>query len=169
MSLHDDLLRQAVYLAEREPRRPKQASLRRSVSASYYALYHLLVDSAVRRLVSGSDREALRDCLRRGFNHTTMKRNARQFASSNLSPALEPGLSGLPIPRELAAVADTFADLQEHRHAADYDLGRTFSRFEARSIAFDAAFAFHNWSSIRSTLQADVFLVGLLVGDRLRN
>ena len=169
MSLHDDLLRQAVHLAEREPRRPKQASLRRSVSASYYALYHLLVDSAVRRFLPGSDRQALRDCLRRGFNHTTMKRTARQFASSNLSPALEPGLNGLPIPPKLAAVADTFADLQEHRHAADYDLGRTFSRFEARSIAFDTAFAFHNWSRVRTTVQADVFLVGLLAGDRLRN
>jgi uncharacterized protein (UPF0332 family) len=29
-------------LARREPRRPKEASLRRSISAAYYALFHQL-------------------------------------------------------------------------------------------------------------------------------
>ena len=43
MTVHDDLLAQALHLASKEPRRPRQASLRRSVSASYYAVYHLLV------------------------------------------------------------------------------------------------------------------------------
>ena len=53
MTLQRDLLAQARHLATREPKRPKQASLRRSVSASYYAVFHLLVDNGVRRLVSG--------------------------------------------------------------------------------------------------------------------
>ena len=43
----------------KEPRRPKQASLRRAVSAACYALFHLLVDDAERafldwRVVRGS-------------------------------------------------------------------------------------------------------------------
>ena len=38
MSLHQDLLAQARHLLRKEPRRPKQASLRRAVSAAYYAL-----------------------------------------------------------------------------------------------------------------------------------
>ncbi len=50
MSLHDDLLEQAKHLANREPRRPKQASLRRAISAAYYALFHLLVDEATKLL-----------------------------------------------------------------------------------------------------------------------
>ena len=57
MSLPRDLLAQATLLATKEPRRPRQASLRRSVSASHYALFHLLVDTAARRLVSGNDRQ----------------------------------------------------------------------------------------------------------------
>ena len=52
MSLPRDLLAQAKLLATKEKSRPKQASLRRSVSAAYYALFHLLVDAAARRLVS---------------------------------------------------------------------------------------------------------------------
>ena len=51
MSLHGDLLDQASRLAVQEPRRPRQASLRRAVSAAYYALFHLLVDAATRHEV----------------------------------------------------------------------------------------------------------------------
>jgi hypothetical protein len=42
MSFPNDLLEQARHLANREPKRPKQASLRRAVSTAYYALFHLL-------------------------------------------------------------------------------------------------------------------------------
>ena len=60
MSLHGDLLRQAQQLALREPKRPHQASLRRSISASYYGLFHLLIDDAVTLMVTGADRGGLR-------------------------------------------------------------------------------------------------------------
>ena len=46
MSLHDDLLVRAEHLIHKEPRRPRQASLKRAVSTSYYALFHLLVSEA---------------------------------------------------------------------------------------------------------------------------
>src|ERR1700722_19345356 len=42
MSFPIDLLEQARHLANREPKRPKQASLRRAVSTAYYAIFHLL-------------------------------------------------------------------------------------------------------------------------------
>src|SRR5208337_2257920 len=42
MSLHAELLDQAEQLAQLDPRRPKQANLRRAVSSAYYALFHLL-------------------------------------------------------------------------------------------------------------------------------
>ena len=74
MSLPRDRLAQAKLLATKEKSRPKQASLRRSVSAAYYALFHLLVDAAAGRLVSGADRQPLRECLSRAFDHGVMKR-----------------------------------------------------------------------------------------------
>ena len=85
MSLPRDLLAQARLLATKESSRPKQARLRRAVSAAYYALFHLLVSDAVRRLLAGSDREALRNCLSRAFDHAVMKRVARQFAQRGRS------------------------------------------------------------------------------------
>src|ERR1035438_6153633 len=47
MALADDLLEQAHHLAKREPKRPRQASLRRAVSTAYYSLFHLLISSAI--------------------------------------------------------------------------------------------------------------------------
>jgi hypothetical protein len=75
MSLHSELLEQARHLATREHRRPKQASLRRAVSAAYYALFHLLTDESTRSLISGNgaDRHELRQALRRSFVHADMK------------------------------------------------------------------------------------------------
>ena len=46
MTLAADLLKQAERLAKLEPKRPKQASLRRSISAAYYSLFHLLMGTS---------------------------------------------------------------------------------------------------------------------------
>ncbi len=67
MNLHAELLKQAHFLARKEPKKPTQASLRRSVSASYYALFHLLVDEATRLMLSGNVRGSLRDSLAHDF------------------------------------------------------------------------------------------------------
>ena len=64
MTLANDLLAQAKHLATKEPRRPRDASLRRAVSSAYYALFHLLTAEASKLLVSGSDREGLRNSSR---------------------------------------------------------------------------------------------------------
>ena len=169
MTLPRDLLAQARLLAEKEPRRPKQASLRRAVSAAYYALFHLLVDDASRRLMGGASRSALRGCLARAFNHVTMKTVARQFAEGVVSPKLIPGLNGEAPQRELVAVAGAFVDLQQYRHEADYDTRRRFTRIEALNITGDAERAFLDWRVVRGSAQADTFLVGLLAFDRMRS
>ena len=54
------MLKQARFLARKEPKKPTQeASLRRSVSASYYALFHLPVDEATSLMLSGTGRGSL--------------------------------------------------------------------------------------------------------------
>ncbi len=49
MSLASDLLDQASILADLDPMKPKQASLRRAISAAYYSVFHLLIDDGARR------------------------------------------------------------------------------------------------------------------------
>ncbi len=168
MSLPRDLLAQARLLAAKEPSRPKQASLRRAVSAAYYALFHLRVGDAVRRLLAGSDREALRHCPGRAFDHAVMKRVAVQFAQRGVSPKLEPGLNQLPLQEEIVRVAAAFVDLQQQRHEADYDMGRSFTRLEVLSLISDAEGAFVDWRAVRHSVQADTFLIGLLAFEKIR-
>ena len=47
MPLHDDLLKLAKELVDRNPAAPVEADLRRGVSTAYYALFHLLVHDQV--------------------------------------------------------------------------------------------------------------------------
>jgi hypothetical protein len=72
MSLHDDLIEQARHLAGREPKRPRQASLRRAIAAAYYAVFHLLVADAVKSVAPRMP-EGLRSQVRRAFGHSAMK------------------------------------------------------------------------------------------------
>jgi hypothetical protein len=50
VTLHRELLSQAYHLATKEPKNPRQASLRRAVSSAYYALFHLLLYEATHML-----------------------------------------------------------------------------------------------------------------------
>ena len=169
MSLHSDLLAQARHLARRESKRPRQASLRRSVSASYYAVFHMLIDEAARRMISGGGRTALRHCLARAYTHRNMRRVAKQFAGRGISPKLLPGLNGLPLQPELVAVAAAFDDLQQARHEADYGIARRFTRREVLALVNQADRAFADWQQIRKTVQADTFLAGLLAFGNMQS
>lgn len=64
-----DLLEQAKHLANREKKRPRQASLRRSVSTAYYALFHLLIHEATLNW----NKVEQRALLARFFEHGKMK------------------------------------------------------------------------------------------------
>jgi uncharacterized protein (UPF0332 family) len=169
VSLPKDLLQQASHLATRERRRPRQASLRRAVSAAYYALFHLLVEEATARLVTGSDRAALRTVLGRAFAHAAMKDAAEGFARNNVSAKLLPALSGTPVQRELASVAAAFVELQQARHEADYDTARRFTRQECLDLVDRAMQAFADWRVVRQTVPADTFLVALLAQKQMRS
>ena len=78
-----------------------------------------------------------------------MKRVARQFAERTVSPRLSPGLNGLPLQDEIVRVAAAFVDLQQHRHEADYDVGRRFTRLKVLNIVSDAERAFVDWRAVR--------------------
>ena len=168
MSFHRDLLRQARQLATHEPRRPRQASLRRATSAAYYALFHLLINEATTRLVSGRDRQRLRQVLGRAFSHYEMRSVAKSFASGGVAPRLQFAMHGEPVQRELRKVATAFVDLQAARHEADYDTARRFTREESLGLVEQAETAFENWRLVRRSLQADTFLVSLLAQKQMK-
>ena len=163
MGYAEDLLEQAEHLAQRELKKPRQASLRRSASAAYYALFHLLVREAAKRF-SPQNPSGLQQLWQRAFVHAEMKEVCSKFASGN-PKNLQSLLPDKPHP-DLITVAKAFVDLQEARHRADYDLSRAVSRQDAIDRIKIAQNAFHAWNSIRNTPDAAVFLSALLLGKR---
>ena len=172
MPLPNDLLDQAFHLAGREPKKPRQASLRRAVSAAYYALFHLLTAEGAKRL-SPAKPKGLRPLIQRAYNHGDM-RNVCVSVAAGQRAFLKSGLSGqnpspthqllrFPLDAALFDVIEAFLLLQAARNDADYNLHTQLSRTEVLRRVEDARQAFTDWISIRDTPNATVFLSALLL------
>ena len=124
-----DLLSQADYLAKLSPLRPKQANLRRSVSAAYYAVFHALCKSNADALVgtSGARPEKAWVQTYRAVDHG----KARSSCKSAMN---------MTFPQNIKDFADAFISLQEHRHRADYnpDPSMNFSKQEVIALVATA-------------------------------
>ena len=109
-------------------KKPKQANLRRAVSAAYYAVFHLLVDEACRIQIGAQHHQSpFRQVLGRAFAHGVMKEACRSFGGGTLKKSVAKGLpASFTIPGEILKLAETFIDLQDKRHLADYDLTERF-------------------------------------------
>lgn len=167
MALWDSLLEQARHLTDRErgPGRPRQASLRRAISAAYYALFHFLVGGACSQVVGvAADRRAVRALLARAFKHSEMREACRQII--RLSAAGQP-FRGFQIPVELVEVARTLCDAQEERHSADYDLSASYTRDDVNVLLGQVDQAIGNWVNIRDQPVANLFLLHLLLHKKL--
>lgn len=169
MSLQGDLLRQARNLANQEPRRPRQASLRRAVSAAYYSLFHLLVDEATAMMFGrAGSRRRFRDVLARSFSHSSMAAACRSFAGANLPVAIASVVAPLSIPDDLQTVATAFRELQEERRRADYNRAAPFYKAEVLDLLQDAADAVDAWHRVRSDEAARLFLMALPLWEQIR-
>lgn len=163
MSLASDLLEQAEHLARRESAKPRQASLRRALSAAYYALFHHLVDESRTFLLGRARQRAhLRDVLARSYEHRRMFDAAQEVARSK-SPWLE---ATARVSGDLRKVAQTFAQSQRDRHAADYDLARKFTRIEVLTAITRVRHALTLWQRVKREPQAEAFLMALLLKGR---
>lgn len=169
MSLPRDLLEQAWHLARREPRRPRQASLRRAVSATYYALFHLLAGDGARILASGTGSPAIHGLLVRGFNHTEMRDISRTFAGGILPAHIAAAVGNQPILPQLRDVARLFVELQQARHGADYDVSQTFIRSEVEELIRRTEQVFLDWHQVRQEPVSRLYLVALFAMKRFRS
>jgi len=172
MTLPYDLLDQAYHLAKRETRKPKQASLRRAVSAAYYALFHLLVADGAKRL-SPPTPAGLSLLIQRTFNHGEMRNVSRNFfdghhaVSNGKTPGQPPAatrkLISLPLDPRLLSVIKAFIELCDARNEADYDLAKQWDRLDVLDQVQKSRQAFADWQAVRSSPNATVFVIALLL------
>lgn len=164
MAFSEDLLEQAQHLARREPRRPKQASLRRAISTAYYALFNLLIAETVRNWKRSSERNT----LARMFDHGAMRKACdRKRTELNAFFNTHPSRGQqLDTAKHLHLVADTFIQMQQHRHSADYDGSIKWTRTDTLARVNSVVAAFQSWKAIRKDTTPQDFLVTLLLKER---
>ena len=153
MSLAQDLLLLAGHLARREPRRPKQASLRRALSTCYYALFWLLAQDCARLLLP----RHVRDAAQRMLDHAALRRTAQHIVQQQRLPAPwdEAWNAQGTIAGHLRFVAEAVLRLQDLRHRADYDPGAWFTRSDALRAVEHTEDAFAAWRQARAAAEAD--------------
>lgn len=118
-----DLLAQADQLIRMSPKRPKQANLRRAVSAAYYAVFHALCWSNANVLAGTGAARPQRAWLQtyRAVDHGQAKTRCKESNTKGF-------------PSTVQAFADSFVTLQEYRHRADYSPDQHFTKHEASII-----------------------------------
>ena len=122
----DDLLTIAESLASgsigQRRGRPRQAELRRAISAAYYALFHTLAGNCADQLVGGRASTETRQAWRqmyRALDHGQVKRRCTERRPKHVLRMF---------PQEIQDFADQFVRMQRERHLADYDPFEQFSR-----------------------------------------
>jgi uncharacterized protein (UPF0332 family) len=157
VNLATDLLDQASILAGLDPMKPKQASLRRAISAAYYSVFHLLIEDGARRITANTMLQAY---VARSFHHTSTKDAAnRVIEQSKATPPWPAPLFTATIEPELIRVCTTFVDLQSLRHSADYNTAVSFKRAEVLAAISRAQAAHQDWTLLRSSDNATIFLL----------
>jgi len=118
------------------------ARIRRSISTSYYALFHFLLDEVGARVVgTHNDLRKRRRILNRTVTHrgakTTLNKVRGASADASVEDFLRPsGVAAAPLvpPRFVRDLANAFTDAQAKRIDADYNLNKALSELDARLL-----------------------------------
>lgn len=146
-------------LAILESDEPRQSSLRRSVSTTYYSLFHFLTEEAARCFIPSTP-PVLRPSFQRSFEHKKMK-EACEGVWRMRTAVLTGTLFVEPLQSELLEMARVFVALQAARQSADYDLLHTLSRIETLGHLMSVRAAISGWKTISGSANAHVFLASL--------
>ena len=157
MAYHEDLLKQALELVHQTPL--VQANLRRAVSSAYYALFHLLISETVSHWADAGSRAV----LTRAFDHTVMRAASNRILDKRNFPFV--GEDPVEV-STLRLVAQTFVQLQQAGHYADYDLAEDLEPTQAKSHVRSAEMAFAALAAIKPAPITQHYLASLLVRVR---
>lgn len=173
--IYNDLIDLAGSIVELDPKRPRQANLRRSVSTAYYAVFHYLVDEVCRAQIgTQNSQKEYRHALTRAFAHASMKEACTSFAGGTLKQAIVKGFprdakGNYPIPIEVQDIASTFVELQQKRHQADYDLSERFRKVEVLALIDQAKTHVERFRNLAVSDTRKFFLACLWAYKELKN
>jgi hypothetical protein len=167
MATYDKELLDAAgrLLGRRKGQRGKlpSARIRRSISTSYYAQFHFLIEEAAARLIgTHNDLRRRRRILARAFQHKGINVALGKVGGATIESAIAnffraPGgnVGALPSPAFARDVAKAFSDAQTKRHDADYDMNKALSETDARLLRARVGRAIDGWRKANTAADKD--------------
>jgi len=119
----DHLFEQAERLVAPPPAGPpRQVDLRRAISAAYYGVFHFILTAAADEFVGVTKRTDRRYVLvYRSVDHRSLKDLCEEVRKQTLKSKYQQNAPTNGFGANIQAFAIAFIELQEKRHAADYD------------------------------------------------
>lgn len=143
--------------------RPRIGALRRSISTSYYALFHFLLTQATDWFVGGVERNTARyDLVYRSFEYTKLKTVCSGISAGQFT------IDGQPFCDEIRKGAAIFVELQNSRHEADYKPSARITLSDARAAITKAREAVRLIGQAYNTNEADWSLFLTLLSFKSR-
>lgn len=119
----EHLLEQAERLIDPPPAGPpRQADVRRAISAAYYAVFHALLTAAADELIGKTKRSSPEYALAyRSMDHRWLKELCAEVGKPQPGKKLAALMPAGGFGPNLQALATAVVELQERRHEADYN------------------------------------------------
>ena len=157
-SYEREMLVAARILLVRSPNsrgRLPDARVRRSISTTYYALFHFLIEEAGKRLV-GADNflRSRRRILARNFTHSGLKTTFAKIRGQTIDQSVEGFLRGanagpgrIAAPPFARSFASAFLDAHSKREDADYDRNEFLTAADADILIKRVEAAVQDWNA----------------------
>jgi hypothetical protein len=166
MASYDEELLEAAHrlLARRRGQRGRLAGarVRRSVSTTYYALFHFLLEEVSTRIAgTGNDLRIRRRVLARTITHKGLRTALDKVRGAQVNQSVEIffqlGAAGQPIfpPSFAQNLARAFIDAQTKRESADYDLNEPLSETDARVLRIRVRRVIRSWRAATTKVDRD--------------
>ena len=117
------LFEQANKLVAIQVGPPRQVDIRRAISAAYYATFHATITAAADQFIGVSNRDTSRyGLVYRSVSHAWLRDLCKEVQKPTLSNKFKPHAPSNGFGLDITAFAAAVVELQEKRHAADYDV-----------------------------------------------
>jgi hypothetical protein len=179
-SYDDEMLGAAAAVLKRrkgQKGRLPDARVRRSISTSYYALFHFLAEEVTGKLIGvTNDVRVRRRLLTRTIAHAALRLTFEKVQGATIHVSVQTfferdGVKLMSAPQFAQAIARTFLDAQAKREEADYDRNAVFSETDARVLRVRVKKTIRLWRVATSPSDRDfkrAFAVLVLLGGKLR-
>lgn len=140
---------------------PRQVDVRRAISAAYYAVFHYILTAAADEFVGKTKRATKRYALvYRSIDHRALKDLCGEVKKQTLIAKYQRYAPPRGLGPNIQAFASALLELQEKRHAADYDPSNRVKTSDAQLAIATARSAIRRFAAA-SAVRRKTFL-GLL-------